>query len=167
MDFSSLPIWRRVTLVRPYHFPKKHFRINPWARAMLRSSEEELKPREVDLVLLSGEQLGIENSLHYFDLRFWFTSKNTGITPPRGIDLCPLEVGFALRRQYIDQPEGEVLHIAMKPRPLPSVTKRNQHYYLTVSHDKLHPSEPNELWLRATRSDISLSPRSKIIFVRP
>jgi hypothetical protein len=72
------------------------------------------KPVELDLVVLSVFELGfgdqasrkaVEVSLHEIYTR----------AAAQGFDLCPAEVGPALRLNYLDQPLGEFLHIAMKP----------------------------------------------------
>jgi hypothetical protein len=72
------------------------------------------KPVELDLVVLSVFELGfgdqasrkaVQVSLHEIYAR----------AAALGFDLCPAEVGPALRLNYLDQPLGEFLHIAMKP----------------------------------------------------
>ena len=72
------------------------------------------KPIELDLVVLSVFELGfgdqasrkaVQVSLHEIYAR----------AASLGFDLCPAEVGPALRLNYLDQPVGEFLHIAMKP----------------------------------------------------
>jgi hypothetical protein len=71
------------------------------------------KPIELDLVVLSVFELGfgdqasrkaVQVSLHEIYAR----------AAALGFDLCPAEVGPALRLNYLDQPVGEFLHIAMK-----------------------------------------------------
>jgi hypothetical protein len=78
------------------------------------------QPNELDLVVLSVFELGfgdrdarkevelgagVEISLRDIYAR----------AVSLGFELCPAEVGPALRLQYLDQPTGEFLHIAMKP----------------------------------------------------
>jgi hypothetical protein len=78
------------------------------------------KPVELDLVVLSVFELGfgdqdarndvmlgasVEVSLHDIYAR----------ALSLGFELCPAEVGPALRLQYLDQPLGEFLQIAMNP----------------------------------------------------
>jgi hypothetical protein len=78
------------------------------------------KPVELDLVVLSVFELGfgdqdarndvelgasVEVSLHDIYAR----------ALSLGFELCPAEVGPALRLQYLDQPPGEFLQIAMNP----------------------------------------------------
>jgi hypothetical protein len=76
-------------------------------------------PIELDLVILTVFELGfgdasgndlelgtrVEASLHDIYAR----------AKALGFELCPAEVGPALRLKYLDQPPGEFLHIAMKP----------------------------------------------------
>ena len=77
-------------------------------------------PVELDLIVLSVSELGFGNpassddaelgasiqvSLHDIYVR----------AVSLGFELCPAEVGPALRLDYLDQPLGEFLHIAMKP----------------------------------------------------
>ena len=64
-------------------------------------------PVELDLVVLSVFELGFSDraSLHDIYAR----------AVAQGFELCPAEVGPALRLNYLDQPLGEFLHIAMRP----------------------------------------------------
>jgi hypothetical protein len=63
---------------------------------------------EVDLVILSVSELGFGNQgTSLKDI--YAQAKSLGFA------LCPAEVGPQLRLQYLEQPPGEVLHIAMEP----------------------------------------------------
>jgi hypothetical protein len=63
---------------------------------------------EVDLVVVSVSELGFGpdgTTLHDIYAR----------AGTFGLDLCPAEVGPILRLNYLDQPLGEFLHVAMRP----------------------------------------------------
>ncbi|MGP0094194.1 MAG: hypothetical protein ACLPKB_30250 [Xanthobacteraceae bacterium] len=64
---------------------------------------------DVDLVVLSVFELGLgeEKNLSLKDIYARALSL--------GFALCPAEVGPQLRLQYLDQPTGELLHVAMQP----------------------------------------------------
>jgi hypothetical protein len=61
---------------------------------------------DIDLVVLSVGDLGFKGSARYADI----CSKGVEL----GLELCPAEVGPALRLQYGDQPRDEWLRIAME-----------------------------------------------------
>ena len=61
---------------------------------------------DVDLVVLSGAELDFKESAEYSDI--------CARALELGLELCPAEVGPALRLAYKDQPRGEWLIIAMK-----------------------------------------------------
>ena len=63
---------------------------------------------ELDLVVLSVSELG-------FGERNVSISNINARAESLGFALCPPEAGPQLRLQYLDQPLGEVLHIAMQP----------------------------------------------------
>lgn len=64
--------------------------------------------RKVDLVLASARQLGLRTDSHYGNII------DCGIG--RGLQPCSAELAPQLRRQYENQPEGEILHITAKER---------------------------------------------------
>jgi hypothetical protein len=77
-------------------------------------------PVELDLVVLSSFELGFGDQASRRDVELGASveaslhdiyARATGL----GFELCPAEVGPALRLNYLDQPLGEFLHIAMKP----------------------------------------------------
>ena len=63
---------------------------------------------DVNLLVLSVSELG-------FDEHGALLSDLYARAAQVGFDLCPAEVGPQLRLQYLDQPLGEFLHIAMTP----------------------------------------------------
>jgi hypothetical protein len=77
-------------------------------------------PVDLDLVVLSVSELGFGNPASSDDaeLRASVQVSLRDIyvrAVSLGFELCPAEVGPALRLDYLDQPLGEFLHIAMKP----------------------------------------------------
>ena len=77
-------------------------------------------PVELDLVVLSVSELGFGNPASSDDAELG-ASVQVSLhdiyvrAVSLGFELCPAEVGPALRLDYLDQPLGEFLHIAMKP----------------------------------------------------
>jgi len=65
------------------------------------------KETEIDLVVVSNDDLGVKKGAYFKD-----TYKRA---LELGLVLCPNEVGPQLRLQYTDQPMGEWLLIAMDP----------------------------------------------------
>jgi hypothetical protein len=77
-------------------------------------------PVELDLVVLSVSELGFGNPASSDDAelgaRVQVSLQDIYVRAiSLGFELCPAEVGPALRLDYLDQPLGEFLHIAMKP----------------------------------------------------
>jgi hypothetical protein len=66
---------------------------------------------ELDLVLVSVAKLGFPED---------GASIGAIYTRARslGLELCPPDLGLALRLKYVNQPRGEFLHIAMRAVPL-------------------------------------------------
>jgi len=117
-------------------------------------SQEEI---EVDLVVLSVSELGFYRSAKYKDL----CAKALEL----GLQLCPAEVGPALRLSYKDQPSGERLRIAMK-----AVTSYGCYDSIfEVVHEVELEYEEDELWLGGNCGvpDIRRRIRSRFVFVRP
>src|SRR5262245_51733558 len=78
------------------------------------------KPFELDLVILSVFGLGFGDQASRNDPELGASVEASlrdiyARAISVGFELCPAEVGPALRLYYLDQPVGEFLHIAMKP----------------------------------------------------
>ncbi len=63
--------------------------------------------RQLDLVVLSVKEIGFDSGARYEEI--------CAAVIALGLELCPAEVGPALRIAYKDQDGREVLHIAMEP----------------------------------------------------
>lgn len=84
-------------------------RISDWADDILGKSAFTVigQPTDIDLVIVTVAELGYEKGATRADI--YKRAAEFGLEP------CPAEVGPALREQYMDQPKGEWLLIAMEP----------------------------------------------------
>jgi hypothetical protein len=78
------------------------------------------RPFELDLVILSVFELGFGDRASRNDPELGASVEASlsdiyARAASLGFELCPVEAGPALRLNYLDQPLGEFLHIAMKP----------------------------------------------------
>ena len=78
------------------------------------------KPFELDLVILSEFELGFGDQTSRNDPELGASVEASlsdiyARAASLGFEMCPAEVGPALRLNYLDQPLGEFLHIAMNP----------------------------------------------------
>ena len=81
--------------------------VSNWANDILGKVEVASEPQEVNLVIATVAELGFPDGA----TREQIYTRALEL----GLELCPAEVGPALRLQYADQPEGEWLRIAMEP----------------------------------------------------
>jgi hypothetical protein len=114
---SELPIWKTITIGTHRGVNAVRDAFDTIRIAVGDSADEVLgrpaftfakERRQLDLVLLSVAALGFGQGgtladIHARALRL-------------GFELCPEEVGPQLRLQYLNQPVGEFLHVAMKPQ---------------------------------------------------
>jgi len=83
------------------------YRIGDWGNDILGRTACAQEDAEVDLVAPSVKELGFDDGAYHKDI----CTKALEL----GLELCPAEVGPALRLVYKDQSRGEWLRIAMKP----------------------------------------------------
>jgi hypothetical protein len=109
-------------------------------------------PTELDLVMLSVTELGFGPQgaaladIHERAIRI-------------GLELCPEEVGPQLRLQYLTQPTGEFLHVAMKPQR----TYRGEPTDFTLANSGTRLA----LLGGSARPDVVIPRNVKFVFVRP
>jgi hypothetical protein len=114
---SELPTWKSITVGQHRGVNAVRNALDD-ARIAIGDSADEIlgrpaftfarERRQLDLVLLSVAALGFGQGgtladVHARAIRL-------------GLELCPEEVGPQLRLQYLNQPVGEFLHVAMKPQ---------------------------------------------------
>jgi len=151
-------IWKTITLglhtsTEYYKILNKDYKGLPgrylnWILRKILISQEVM---EVDLVIITGQEMGFEESV-----------SRTAICDRAielGLQKCPDEVGPALRNQYLDQPYGEWLVIGMDP-----ITYHNGGLYLLSVGSNisglwfiLEHGHPNCIW----------NPDTKWVFILP
>jgi hypothetical protein len=110
-------------------------------------------PRELDLVVLSVFELGFDDQASLHDIY----ARAVAL----GFELCPAEVGPALRLNYLDQPPGDSLHVAMKP------VARYNGTLIDFTLAKAHGSIGFLLLGGDARPDVMLPRAERFVFVRP
>jgi hypothetical protein len=114
----AFPVWKRLTLgtYKGVNALRAAFDV---ARVRVGDSADEILGRpgfafsqtriDVDLVVVTVAELGFNHRTSLADIH-----QRAG---KLGLELCPAEVGPLLRLQYVDQPIGEFLNVAMRPIP--------------------------------------------------
>jgi hypothetical protein len=114
---SELPTWKTITVGQHRGVNAVRNALDDARIAVGDSADEVLgrpaftfarERRELDLVLLSAAALGFGQGGTLADIH--------ARAVRLGFELCPEEVGPQLRLQYLNQPVGEFLHVAMKPQ---------------------------------------------------
>ena len=85
---------------------------------------------ELDLVDATVEEIGFPQGAHRGEI--YARAKR------QGLDLCPQKTGPQLRLEYLDQPAGELLHVAMEPI---AIGQDGEHGVWCIEHGK------DGLWL--------------------
>lgn len=103
-------VWKTVTIggKKEYTF-NSDINIFSYAKDLQSKTPLTKKKESIDLVILTPKDLGFTG---YPTTKQFFDEINLA---KYGVELCPAEVGLALREQYTNQPVGEWLYIAMKP----------------------------------------------------
>ncbi|HVM58992.1 MAG TPA: hypothetical protein VMT80_01545 [Candidatus Paceibacterota bacterium] len=154
---SVLPVWKTVqlgTCKTPDEYRKAlssaGMRIGDWVDDILGKISCSKKAVDLDLVVLSVADLGFKDGAKYSDI----CAKAIEL----GLELCPAEVGPALRLQYGDQPKREWLRIAME-----AITDRGDYLDIFyVDHDDV------DLWLYGSSGhpDLFWYADSRFVFAR-
>jgi hypothetical protein len=116
ITLADMPVWKRIAL-------GTHKGVNALRRALdaarvrVGDSADEVLGRpafhfsqartDVDLVVVSVAELGFQDATPLGEIY-----RRAG---ELGLELCPAEVAPLLRLQYVNQPVGEFLNVAMRP----------------------------------------------------
>lgn len=126
-------------------------RINDWGNDILGKPEftAALEPVEVDLVVMSGADLGFKGNVRFDQI--------CTRAKELGLELCPAEGGPQLRLQYLDQPKDEWLVVAME-------AIRDSYGDLLV-FCVAHYDGGLWLYARCSNPDSTYNPGSRFVFV--
>jgi hypothetical protein len=158
---TEIPVWKRITL-GTYKGPNAVRNAFDAARMHIGDTADEILGRpafpfsrtkiELDLVVVTAADLG-------FPMGATPVAEIYGRAMQFGLELCPAEVGPQLRLQYVNQPVGEFLHIAM----VPIATYHGNPVDLTVGN-----GGAGLLLVGGDASpDLMLHSKVKFVFVRP
>lgn len=110
----------------------------------------------VDLVNVSVEELGFKDGADQKEVY--------ARACELGLDLCPAEVAPRLRLEYVDQPAGDILVVAMEPVFYPRSMPRNSDYYLHYILLGEQQADGSKKWL--VLESVCMNAKTRIIFVR-
>ena len=157
---ADIPIWKRITLGTQRGVNAMRDALDA-SKVHVGDSADEILGRpafpfskakmELDLVVLTPADLGFDGSTPIADI--YRRAEHLGL------ELCPAETGPQLRLDYVNQPVGEFLHIAM----LPIATYDGDPVDLTVGNG----GAGLVLLGGVGRSDLKLHSSVKFVFVRP
>jgi hypothetical protein len=160
VSFADLPVWKRVTL-GSYKGINALRKALDAARVRVGDSADEILGRpafhfspirtDVDLVVLRVSELGFQDATSLGDIY-----RRAG---ELGLELCPAEVAPLLRLQYVNQPMGEFLNVAMRP----IAAYGGELIALSVANAGTGPL----LLGGEGRSDLVMNWRAQFVFVRP
>jgi hypothetical protein len=165
LDRTTALVWKTITLgihrdleslklALKFHGCEVSFRAN----GMLGKPAFTLatEPTEVDLVVRSPSEFGFGSKATYAQIR----AKAVEL----GYELCPAEVGPALRMVYTNQPIDRTLHIAMEA--IAGSDGRDRIFALVHDHDDDGRCEQWLDWALGS-SDCVRYPYSRFVFVLP
>lgn len=167
--------WKTIKLGSYKTIPELHsamirarIKVDPWAYKALERTHFSTIKTDLDLVVVSVDELGIKSIVINPSGDKYIMDQATRAdiykrAQELGLEFCPPEVGALLRLQHLDQPEGERLLIASEP-----VTDADGYTRIfTVHHSKSRGKV--DLWLDATWGEPGqmFYGDNKWVFVRP
>jgi hypothetical protein len=160
LNLADIPVWKRITLgtygginALRAALDAAHVRIGDSADEILgRPAFLFSKTKtDLDLVIVSVAELGFPGSTPLADI-YWRAGEI-------GLELCPAEAAPLLRLQYLNQPIGEFLNIAMHP----VATYGGDPVVLSVANAGTGPL----LLGGEGRLDVLMNWQARFVFVRP